>query len=140
MPNITESNQLTTAELADAANSRERRGTEVEVTGPAADRETDRGARGDGDTYTGPLLARDISDTMRTRWETIQASFVDDPRVAVQEADELVASAIKKLAESFAGERSRLEQQWSSGSDVSTEDLRQALRRYRAFFQRLLSL
>jgi hypothetical protein len=77
---------------------------------------------------------------MRTKWETIQTGFVDDPRVAVQHADELVATAIKRLAESFAEERAKLEQQWSTGNDVSTEDLRQALRRYRTFFQRLLSV
>ena len=140
MAHFTESTGLTTADLANAANAREKRGTEIEVTGPAADREAERPPRADDEPYTGPLLAHDISDTMRTRWESVQASFVDDPRVAVQEADELVAAAIKRLAESFAGERSKLEQQWSSGSDVSTEDLRQALRRYRAFFHRLLSL
>ena len=77
---------------------------------------------------------------MRTRWEGIQTGFVDDPRVAVQQADELVAAAIKKLAESFAGERAKLEEEWSRGNDVSTENLRQALRRYRAFFHRLLSI
>ena len=87
-----------------------------------------------------PLLPDDFSNEMRTRWENIQTAFVDDPRFSVQQADELVASAIKRLAESFATERGGLEQQWSQGSDVSTEDLRQALRRYRAFFQRLLTV
>ncbi|HTP30600.1 MAG TPA: hypothetical protein VMJ75_00410 [Candidatus Acidoferrales bacterium] len=140
MGRVTESTQLTTADLADVANARERSVTDVEVTGPAAPRETEGTAHRGNDSYTGPLLPHDISDGMRTRWETVQAAFVDDPRVAVQDADELVAAAIKKLAETFAGERARLEQQWSSGSDVSTEDLRQALRQYRAFFQRLLSL
>jgi hypothetical protein len=76
---------------------------------------------------------------LRTRWDSIQTGFVDGPRVAVQRADELVASAIKALAESFAGERAKMEQQWSTGSDVSTGDLRQALQRYRPF-STLLSL
>jgi hypothetical protein len=130
MPNIiTESHELTTADLANAANAQESRrpGTH------------ERAARSD-DSYTGPLLAGDFSHEMRTRWEEIQTEFVDDPRVSVQRADELVATAIKKLAESFAAERAKLEQQWSTGKDVSTEDLRQSLRRYRAFFQRLLSI
>jgi len=65
---------------------------------------------------------------------------VDEPRNAVQEADGLVASAMKRLAEVFAQERSKLEQQWDRGDDVSTEDLRLALQRYRSFFHRLLSI
>ena len=65
---------------------------------------------------------------------------MDEPRAAVQMADELVAEAIQKLAESFAGERNRLEQQWDRGDNVSTEDLRVALQKYRSFFRRLLSV
>ena len=87
-----------------------------------------------------PLLPHDFTTDMRSQWERIQGGFVDDPREAVKEADELVAAAIKKLSDSFTEERSRLEQRWSAGGDVSTEDLRQALQRYRAFFQRLLSV
>jgi len=118
---MTTSEQLTTADLANVANEGERR-------------EPEEGA------HSTPLLTGEFPAEMRNRWETVQTGFVDDPRVAVQHADELVASAIKKLAESFAEERSRLEQQWSKGNDVSTEDLRQALRRYRSFFHRLLSV
>ena len=133
MPNIiTESHELTTADLANAANAQESRR-------PGTLERDERTARSD-DSYTGPLLAGDFSQEMRTHWEEIQTEFVDDPRVSVQRADELVATAIKKLAESFAAERAKLEQQCSTGRDVSTEDLRQALRRYRAFFQRLLSI
>jgi hypothetical protein len=77
---------------------------------------------------------------LRTRWKEIQTAFVDEPRKAVQQADGLVASAMKRLAEVFAQERSGLEQQWDSGDNVSTEDLRVALQRYRAFFDRLLSV
>jgi hypothetical protein len=88
----------------------------------------------------GPLLSNDLVQDMRSRWDRIQAGFVDEPRTAVQQADELVAQAVKQIAETFANERSRLEQQWDRGDDVNTEDLRQALRKYRAFFQRLLSV
>ena len=88
----------------------------------------------------GPLLSTETVQDMRSRWDQIQAGFVDEPRAAVQQADELVASAMKQIAEGFAQERSKLEQQWDRGDDVNTEDLRQALRRYRAFFQRLLSI
>ncbi|MCU1338336.1 MAG: hypothetical protein JWO19_3917 [Bryobacterales bacterium] len=65
---------------------------------------------------------------------------MDEPRHAVEKADELVASVIKRLAEVFAEERGKLEAAWGKGNDVSTEDLRQALRRYRSFFDRLLSV
>jgi hypothetical protein len=74
----------------------------------------------------------------RNRWSNIQTGFVDEPRRAVEDADNLVASLMKKMAEGFANERSRLEKQWDRGDNVSTEDLRVALQRYRSFFDRLL--
>jgi hypothetical protein len=87
-----------------------------------------------------PLLASDVVGQLRNQWTDIQAGFVDEPRRAVERADGLVADAIKRLAETFANERAQLEGQWDRGSDVSTEDLRQALQRYRSFFSRLLSV
>jgi len=86
------------------------------------------------------LFTPDETQDLRTRWHGVQSSFVDEPKHAVEQADELVASTIKRLAEIFAAERSKLEHEWSQGQDVSTEDLRQALRRYRSFFDRLLSV
>lgn len=76
----------------------------------------------------------------RTQWDAIQTGFVDEPRKAVQEADALVALVMKRLSEVFTNERSSLERQWGKGDEISTEDLRVALRRYRSFFERLLSL
>jgi hypothetical protein len=76
----------------------------------------------------------------RSRWSNVQAAFVDEPRRAVEDADNLVASLMKKLAEGFANERGRLEKQWDRGDNVSTEDLRIALQRYRSFFDRLLKV
>lgn len=76
----------------------------------------------------------------RTRWDAIQTGFVDEPRKAVEEADSLVAQVIKRLSEVFANERSTLEGQWDRGEQISTEDLRLALRKYRSFFERLLSV
>jgi hypothetical protein len=87
-----------------------------------------------------PLFAGNEADDFRHRWGDIQTGFVDEPRQAVERADALVAAAIKRLAEIFAQERSTLEQQWARGADVSTEDLRVSLRRYRGFFDRLLSV
>jgi len=85
------------------------------------------------------LPAADL-ESLRTRWREIQGGFVDEPRESVQKADELVAEAIRRLTEIFAGERSQMEKDWGDSRDVSTEDLRQALRRYRSFFDRLLSV
>jgi hypothetical protein len=86
------------------------------------------------------LLADEEAATLRRRWETIQIGFVDEPRRAVEDADSLVAQAMKRVAEVFAAERAQLERQWSEGQNVSTEDLRVALTRYRSFFDRLLSV
>jgi hypothetical protein len=89
---------------------------------------------------SGPLFSQEEAGNLRTKWDVIQVGFVDEPRRAVEEADSLVAMAMKRLAEQFAEERSRLEGQWDRGGDVSTEDLRMALRRYRSFFGRLLAV
>ena len=85
------------------------------------------------------LFPEDELQEMRSHWDEIQTAFVDQPRQAVEDADKLVAQAIQKLTDRFAAERSNVERQWSSGDSVSTEVLRQSLRRYRAFFERLLS-
>jgi hypothetical protein len=86
------------------------------------------------------LFPENESKDFHKRWTEIQTAFVDEPRRAVERADELVAEVIKRLANSFAQERSRLEGQWGRGDNVSTEDLRVALQRYRAFFDRLLKI
>ena len=89
---------------------------------------------------TAPLFPSSELEELRNRWSGVQTAFVDEPRRAVEQADGLVASAMKRLAEVFAEERSQLEQQWDRGDNVSTEDLRIALQRYRSFFHRLLSI
>ena len=86
------------------------------------------------------LLSADQAETFRSRWSSIQTGFVDEPRRAVEQADTLVAEVMQYLAQTFADERSKLEGQWSRGDDVSTEELRVALQRYRSFFDRLLSM
>ncbi len=86
-----------------------------------------------------PLFPDDELHNFRARWDQIQTSFVDEPRQAVEQADSLVANVVKRIAEQFSDERAKLEQQWAKGDNVSTEDLRQGLRRYRSFFDRLLS-
>ena len=87
-----------------------------------------------------PIFPDNEAADLRRSWESIQAGFVDEPRRAVEDADHLVAATMQRLADMFAQERSRLEAQWDRGDDVSTEDLRLALQRYRAFFGRLLAV
>jgi hypothetical protein len=86
------------------------------------------------------LLDRADRDSFQDRWQAIQTGFVDEPRRSVEQADALVAEAMKRLAEIFAQERQSLESQWGEGTSVSTEELRVALQRYRSFFQRLLTV
>jgi hypothetical protein len=100
------------------------------------ERHVDAGA---GNEERQPLFAGDDAERFRGRWSEVQTQFVDDPRRAVEDADALVAELMQRLAETFASERSELERQWDGGGDVSTEDLRIALQRYRSFFDRLLS-
>jgi len=86
-----------------------------------------------------PLLPGDQSERFTVRWQEIQASFVDEPRQSVEQADALVADLMQRLAAGFANERAGLEAQWDRGDEISTEDLRVALTRYRSFFDRLLA-
>ena len=86
-----------------------------------------------------PLFDTGRSDDLQARWREVQAQFVDDPRNTVEQADALVAELLDELAREFSNARSDLERQWNEGEDVSTEDLRLTLRRYRSFFERLLA-
>ena len=88
-----------------------------------------------------PLFENTEAEDFRSQWLDIQSRFVDDPRASVKEADELVANVIKSITRSFADKRMSLENQWKSGeNNISTEDMRVAMQRYRSFFNRLLSL
>ncbi len=131
---------LTTATLAGAGVRPEPRtvaASSLSVGGPSSAGAATAPAL---DEQATPLFSQEEAKDFRTRWDAIQAGFVDEPRQAVQQADSLVAGAMKRLAEMFAAERAKLEGQWDRGDDVSTEDLRLALRRYRSFFGRLLSV
>jgi hypothetical protein len=110
-------------------------------------RDIERGVRpsepvtgGEASSGTAALFSESEVGNFRRSWSDIQAAFVDEPRRAVEDADHLVASLMKKLAEGFAEEREGLEKQWDRGDNISTEDLRLALQRYRSFFDRLLKV
>jgi hypothetical protein len=150
-PEFDDEQEITTADLAQGKRpTSETRGPQAITTEQSmeqVERPSDtlpvsnQSAANEGRTDAGsPLFPGGELDGLRTRWKEIQTAFVDEPRKAVEQADGLVASAMKRLAEVFAEERSRLEQQWDRGDNVSTEDLRVALQRYRSFFDRLLSV
>ena len=85
------------------------------------------------------LIESQDAEGLRERWDRLQTGFVDEPKRSVELADALVADVLRHVAESFSTARKTLEEQWTRGEEVSTEDLRQILQRYRTFFNRLLS-
>ncbi len=117
-----------------AVGTREDAGAPTEAMSPV-----ERSPQSEAETSSQPLLATGDADEFHRRWESIQIGFVDEPRRAVEDADKLVAEVIRRLAETFSEERSRLEGQWGRGEAVPTDDLRLTLQRYRSFFHRLLS-
>lgn len=126
-----------TGTIVTGAGTREGSEPALERAAEARARELGAGA---GTGSTEALFPPDQVDSLRTRWDDIQTEFVDEPRTAVEKADALVGDVMQRLADGFTEERSRLEREWDRGDDVSTEDLRVALKRYRSFFDRLLSV
>jgi hypothetical protein len=145
--------QLSTADLAGGGTTKQN--TDDDTRAEMRDRDLDgtpermstaqpvpTAARATGQVTDGatPLFPTDEASGFRSRWQEVQTGFVDEPRSAVERADSLVADMMKRLAQVFADERSKLEEQWSRGDDISTEDLRVALQRYRSFMDRLLAV
>lgn len=85
-----------------------------------------------------PYLPEQASSEAMARWQLIQGSFVDDPRQSVADAHELVSELMERIVSAFSSQRDTLERHWSTGQEVSTEELRICLQNYRAFFGRLL--
>ncbi len=130
---------------ADASAATEEPSNRLGYDSQVADREIPRRPIADAPSDAAPieqtaLFERRELDNFNGRWSEIQASFVDEPRRAVEQADALVSDVIADIADSFGKRRAQLEGQWGKGGDVSTEDLRQIFQRYRSFFSRLLGL
>ena len=138
-PDTAADRRLDTRDLRDAQTGA--------ATAPPEDRPSIR-AEGHGTVAPdpdAPLFEEALATKLRERWMSIQTEFVDEPRGAVQKADALVAEVLQQLTDSFARERDELEAGWSERGDdadrgASTEELRQAIQRYRSFFNRLLSI
>ena len=85
------------------------------------------------------VLSHEESLDFRTRWNEIQARFVDEPHAAVEQADALVCDVVEQISRMFAAEHNTLASRWNQGNETSTEDLRLTLQAYRAFFNRLVA-
>lgn len=137
---------LTTADLAAAAEAPSSRREVARFEDPVLEKQDLPGSSEEvheevhEEVQLAPLFLPDVSKAFRAHWDAVQIGFVDDPKRAVREADELVAQVMKSLAETFSKERAMLEGRADQVEQASTENLRVALRRYRSFFQRLLSL
>jgi hypothetical protein len=132
--------ELTTGSLADVGARREVRAVTASNLGVGGASTAGAATAPAIDEQAAPLFSPDEAKDFYAQWDAIQVSFVDEPRLAVEQANTLVAVTMKRLAEMFAVERAKLEGQWDRGDDVSTEDFRLVLRRYRSFFGRLLSV
>lgn len=86
------------------------------------------------------LVRPETRRDFEVRWREIQAMFVDNPRAAVDQANALVAEVAQALTASFSQRKSALEQHAGAGGELETEELRQALRSYRALFERVLRI
>jgi hypothetical protein len=132
----TKEGELTTADLASHGVAQKQPDGPKLVKG----QEPETLARAAAGSKPMPLFSESEMADFRSQWSNVQTGFVDEPRQTVEAADKLVAAVMQRLAEGFANERSGLEKQWDRGDNVSTEDLRVALQRYRSFFDRLLKL
>jgi hypothetical protein len=136
---MTGERKLTTADIAGEGTAEDIASSDTTPQRPATARAAgDETATDDGRT-TEPLFASSDAERYRDQWTSVQGEFVDQPREAVEQADRLVADLMQSLAAQFSEARTGLESQWTDNDDVSTEDLRVAMKRYRSFFERLLS-
>jgi hypothetical protein len=99
---------------------------------------SDGGSRSAGEPRE-RLVPADHAASYGSRWDEVKGMFVDEPRQAVARADALVGEVLDELETLFREQRRQIEQGLDS-DEASTEDLRLALRRYRSFFDRLLTI
>jgi hypothetical protein len=105
-----------------------------------------------------PLTPAEL-DRFRSEWESVQARFIDHPRGAVTEADELVNAVMlargfpvgrfEQRAADISVNHSHLVQAYRSANSITarvgsneatTEELRTAMIHYRALFDDLLQM
>jgi hypothetical protein len=124
-------------------DSTEMRQDDAQATKPRNEEavaEEDQTSESNGPEDGTQLFPPDERQDLESRWNDVQSRFVDEPRTSVEEANELVGELMERLVAGFQAQRTELEEQWDRGDDVTTEDLRVALQRYRSFFGRLLEV
>ena len=86
------------------------------------------------------LFADSELSGLRSRWIEVQSAFVDDPATACRRptAWSPMSSTSSRRGSPAPARTSR--SSGARGEEVSTEDLRIALKRYREFFERLLAV
>ena len=110
---------------------------------PSSERIEPEGATGPGastpwSAHAG-LLPDDELVIYQERWDELQVRFIDEPRHSVRQADDLVGEVTRQIAERFTHGRDDFEKRWEGGDEPTTEELRQALQRYRDYFRRLVT-
>ncbi|REF35455.1 hypothetical protein [Thermasporomyces composti] len=78
-------------------------------------------------------------EELQHRWLVTQAQLLDDPRDAVREAGLLIGDAMQFVTSTFSEHRDRIEREWKNNENLSTDELRMIMRRYRNLFQYVLS-
>ncbi|MGC5012959.1 hypothetical protein ACLQ2R_19525 [Streptosporangium sp. DT93] len=91
-------------------------------------------------TAEAATLFEQDSDGIRRRWQVVQASFVDDPREAVERADSLLDEVTNSFRSALEARTAELQGRWKNNEKNDTEDLRTALRDYRATLEQLLNI
>ncbi|MFE0672526.1 hypothetical protein [Streptomyces sp. NPDC058867] len=90
------------------------------------------------DAGTKPLLSREESDKLDLRLQGALSGFIDAPRAAVEEADQLLEELAGRVTEALHQRRDTLRGSWHDQTASDTERLRLALRDYRELADRLL--
>jgi hypothetical protein len=124
-----------TQDRVDAAGTA---GTAGDAASDRAEAVADEAHEADGSDRRERLVPAERAEAYSSRWDALKGDFVDEPRRAVAQADDLVGELLDEIQRLFADQRRDLEQGFDHDR-ASTEDLRLALRRYRSFFDRLLS-
>ncbi|WIM98174.1 hypothetical protein ACTOB_001758 [Actinoplanes oblitus] len=93
----------------------------------------------EGSIIRATIWDEDAARHFRAAWHEVKAEFVDDPVNALTRAHDLLTDAVNELTEVLLAERDDLDPLRGTGTP-DTESMRMAMRGYREFLDRILSL